>query len=363
MKTSSRIRLIVATVVLAQLTISAGCTVSGPTTVKASKPELFVSLPQCCNNPDGMTLNPDTGDIILACPNFNDTTYPGVLMKIDPANNLSLYFAMPVHPETKRGCPMGLDFGPDGHLYIADNQYFDDKNYKSRLIRVIIQDGKPVDAEVVVDGFKLSNAVIWKGDKVYVSDTFFDLPDRPGMSGIYMFTLSELNKGIVQLQPNATDPHLITTFTTIPNHRNDPAGADGLTFDDEGNLYTGNFGDGVMSKMILDKNGKVASKEVFVKDPKMPCVDGLFYNPRTDEIYVVDMEQNAIQAVSSSGELTTLWQNADNDGSTGLLDGPCESVLRGNELIVANFDMHFPGLRNSKHDKPHTLSVIKLKEK
>ncbi len=338
-----------------------GCKEESVPSSNLAKPSLFLSLPDKCNTPDGMTLDPSTGNIILACPNFNDTNYPGILMKIDPSNNVSQYFAMPIHPETGRGCPMGLDFGPDGNLYIADNQYFYNKDHKSRLIRVVIENGKPVRAEVAVDGFKLSNAVIWKGDSVYVSDTFFDLPDEPGASGIYRIKLSEMQKGTVQLKPNATDPRLIARFTTAANPRNETAGADGMTFDSKGNLYTGNFGDGAFSKITFDKNGNVLSNEILIKDPRMPCVDGIFCDLKTDEIYIADSEKNAIHIVTPQGDLRTLWINGDSDGSDGLLDQPCEPLIRGNELIIANFDMPFPGLLNSEYDKHHTLSVIKLK--
>jgi len=345
---------------LAAVAALAGCEAQPPAP-EGAKPSLFLSLDDKYNTPDGMTLDSGTGDIILSCPNFNDTKHPGVLVKIDPQNNLTPYFDMPPHPETGKAGPMGLDFGPDGNLYVADNQYFNDKDHKSRLIRVNIKDGKPVGADVVVDGFKLSNAVIWKGNNVYVSDTFFDLEDKPGSSGIYCIGLDEMNAGCVKLKPKGTDdPHLIATFTTVPNHRNDLAGADGLTFDSKGNLYTGNFGDGVFSKITFDADGKVASNEVIIRDKEMPCVDGIFCDLATDEIYITDSEKNAIHVLSPDGKLRTIWENDDTDGSDGLLDQPCEVLIRGKELIIVCFDMSFPGLKNSAYDKHHTLSVIQL---
>jgi len=34
--------------------------------------------------------------------------------------------------------------------------------------------------------------------------------------------------------------------------------------------------------------------------------------------------------------------------------------VRGDELIVANFDMPFPGMKNKVFDKAHTLSIFRL---
>ena len=323
------------------------------------RPKLFLSLPQYLNLPDGMARDPQ-GNTILACPNYNDQRYPAVLVKILPDNSYSIWFTMPIHPDTNRSGPMGIEFGPDGNLYVADLQYFWDKEYKSRLIRVNVKDGKAIDADVVVDGFKLANAVRWHGNTVCVSDTFFDLPDKPNQSGIYRFTLDELNKGKITLKPNATDPHLIAQFTTVPNERKDNAGADGLAFDSKGNLFCSLFGDGAVYKITFDKDGKVASNKLFLRDKRLPCGDGMCCDPKTDKIYVADSQNNAIHIIHPDGTLTTLWENEDSDGANGLLDQPCEPFLRGNELLISNFDGDFPGIKNKGSDKHHTLSVIKL---
>lgn len=329
-----------------------------PAPENAYRPSLFLSLPSTCNTPDGMTLDA-SGNIILSCPNFNEPQYPGLLMRIDRQNRLTDYFAALPHPDTKRAYPMGLEFGPDGHLYYADNQYFNDKNYKSRLVRVVHENGKPVRGEVVVDGFKLANAVRWQGDAVFVSDTFFDIPNRPGQSGVYRFSLDEFRGSPLRLRPAPADPHLIATFTTTPNHRNDLAGSDGLAFDLAGRLFAGNFGDGVLSRLTFDASGKLIANEIVSR--ALTCTDGMVCDRKSGNIYITDSEKNAIHVLKPDGTLHLLWENDDTDGAEGLLDQPCEPIVRGDELIIANFDMPFPGLKNKAYDQQHTLSLIRLR--
>jgi len=327
------------------------------------RPRLLLSLPEDCNTPDGMRLDPKTGDVILACPNFANPKYPGKLMKITPDNRLEPYFdRLPLHPRTGKVSPMGIDFGPDGNLYIADNQYFANKDHCSRVLRVNVQEGKPVSAEVVVDGLKLANGAMWKGDMLYLTDTFFDLPGDFGRGGVYRFSLEELRHGPVTVKPkDQPDPHLVVSFPAFSNPRQDRSGPDGLTFDPEGNLYTGNFGDGQLFKVTFEPDGRVKSADRLLGPPRLTCVDGLFCDPRTRKIYVANSERNAIQVVSPDGSMETLWENDDTTGEDGLLDQPCEVLVRGDELLVACFDLPFPGLKNRKHDSPHTISVIRLK--
>jgi hypothetical protein len=196
----------------AALALATAIIAGSATAEEKVSPPAVVRMPPWCNTPDGMTLM-DDGNVLLSCPNFNDTTYPGVIMKLDRANALSIFFSCPVHPGTKRGCPMGLDVGPDGHVYYADNQYFYDKNHASRLMRVVMEKGQPVRGEVAVEGLKLANAVAWHGDAVYVSDTFFDIEGKPGMSGVYRFTRDELASGVVKVTVRCTGPSLARSGT------------------------------------------------------------------------------------------------------------------------------------------------------
>ena len=87
------------------------------------------------------------------------------------------------------------------------------------------------------------------------------------------------------------------------------------------------------------------------------CVDG------SDNIYIADFSNNSICVVSPRGDVRVLAHSPDCDGPRGGLDQPGEPLVRGNELIVSNFDMVTgPDKLNSGHDKPYTMSVIHLSD-
>jgi DNA-binding beta-propeller fold protein YncE len=336
------------------------------------------------------------GNIILSCPNFfgmkdsadggKTFSAPPALMKITPDNQLQPYFSdFPVPPNApNRAGPMGIVFGPDGNLYVADHQYRYDTNYKSRILRVNVgADGNPTTADVVVEGTRLSNAVAWHGDYLYLTDTwaYNDPPvtdggvsPTAGWSAIYRFSKTELAAAntaatIKVSPPTATtkDAHLFATMKTELGRGVNAAGADGITFDADGNLYTGNFGDGVITKITFTAGGDYMAQTTFAKDPKMTCADGIFFDSVSKNIYATDSQKNAIRVIDPSGTVSTLWENDNSDGTGGLLDQPAEPTIRGGDLIIANFDAGFNaqqqegGAKNPGSDPPHTLSIIKLR--
>ena len=350
------------------------------------KPKVLVTLTGDMSQPDGMTVNPKTKTIFVNCPNFNSRVnnegpkkYPGTLVRVKltgntaTADKLFVYEEVIPFPETGQVGPMGLYFGPDGHLYVCDNQFFFNTNSKSRILRVLMDGDDPTGKiEVVVEGIKLANAVLWVGDRMFVTDTFVAGEGEFGAGCVWGFAGEEIFKAgtegnpPVKLQPATEDKHCISfqAVKQLPGCGN--GGADGLTADKAGNLYFGNFGNGEMYRIVFDTNSSATTDVIHDAGDYFSCCDGMFYDADTNKIYVNDSAGNAIHAfipppLGEKAVLETIWTNGDTDGADGSLDQPCEAVVVGGKMVIANFDWPFPELLNSKTDEPHTLSVINLK--
>jgi len=322
-----------------------------------AKPELLVKLPEICPTPDGMAMDAD-GNIVLACPNYGDQSHPAVLMKIDRQNRVRLWCMVPPHPETGVACPMGIAFGPGGDLYICDNQGWVKPNNKGRVLRLKISKGQPVGVAVVAYGMSHPNGIRVHQGHLYVTQSLLIKEgNEPLISGVYRFKLDD--EGI-KVNNNLQDKNLLLTLKTL--NPDCQYGLDGLVFDSKGNLFVGNFGDGTLHKITFDAQGNVGSNTVFAKDKCMRTTDGICVD-QNDNIYVADFSNNAVCVVSPQGKVQVLAKSPDCDGSDGGLDQPGEPIVRGNEIIVSNFDkVTGPDKVNTKHDWPYTISVIRLKK-
>ncbi len=225
--------------------------------------------------------------------------------------------------------------------------------------------------DVVATGLKLANALLWTKDRMLVSDTALDLPGKFGAGGVWAFSSVEaLQAGTegheaIQVKPNGTDERLCVIKEVKKVDRGDNSGWDGLTETPDGTIYGGNFGNGELYAIRFDAAGKADVETIHEAGETFACCDGVFYDRRTNRIYVNDSAQNAILAFKPTkpGEkavLKTVWQNGNTDGEDGMLDQPCECVVIGNKMIIVNFDWPFPGMVNTQFDTPSTLSVIKL---
>jgi sugar lactone lactonase YvrE len=329
----------------------------------APKAELLVVLPDYCNTPDGMCLMPDNS-IIVSIPNFNDETKPPLLMKITADGKAEKFYEFPTpYPGLPAGIdrigPMGISRAPSGDIYFADMMYMKDKNQKSRLWKLVLKGGKVDKMVLVASGFNVANGIAFNGGYCYVTESVLEEDSHPLTSAVMRFRIDEEN--VALKTPLKSDPHIIATFKS--NNEDWRFGADGIEFDSKGNLFVGLFGDGIMHKITFDKDGKVKSNEVFAKAPgKLINCDGM-RRDADDNLYVADSAANAIRIIRPDGNVETLFANEDvTDKRTGQLDQPCEALVRGNEIIVSNMDWPFPKFKNSKHQMPATLSIIKLKK-
>ena len=370
-----------ASLMAAMLLLATGCASTPPKKYEKHAARLLIRLPNSCNTPSGATLDAE-GNIILSIPNFNsdallkdgliESPVPPKMVKIDKNNELTTWYEFreeDMHPDTGKIGPMDCAFGPDGNLYVADMQSFWDNHQQSRLLRIDVIDGRPVGMDVVVEGFMVANGMVWKGDTLFVTESV--LAHQKGsekntqlLSGVYAFKIDELKSGCLILPPydeNNPERHLMEVFRSSGR---EGLGADGMTVDGKGNLYTSIIEDGLIYKTSFDDKGEPVETRLFAKSNDMVSAAGLVWRKEDNRIYVADILNNAVLVVDMKGNVQTLHKNSDTDGADGSLDKPCEVLIRGNELIVISMNLPWEdptGLPvHTKSKEPNTISVIPL---
>ena len=345
------------------------------------RPSVYAELPDDLYGPDALCWNESTQTLYLTVPNFlfeENSPLPktsSFLTKINPDGTVEKLYEFPIRDgEVKIGA-MGIDFGPDGNLYVCDNQYFFDTNYKSRVWRLVMKEGKPTDLQLAVSGLKVANAILFDGDAVFVTDTILDEPGKYGSGGVYRFSTEEmLAAGTDEAHPAITvepfadgkrDERLIIVEDAV-DVRGNNCGADGICRDSAGIYYFGNYGDGAFYRFRFGADGKPEVEKIHAAGEKFRSVDGICYDPVTDRVYISDSADNAIRffAPKPWGEkivFETLWENGDTDGADGSLDLPCECRVVGGKLIISNQDVGVGTTGKCQAtDKPYTLSAISL---
>jgi hypothetical protein len=367
--------------IAAMLLFVTGCASTTPKKNEKHAARLLIRLPKSCNTPSGATLDAE-GNIILSIPNFNndallkggliETPAPPKMVKIDKNNELTTWYEFrdeDMHPDTGKIGPMGCAFGPDGNLYVTDMQTFWDNHQQSRLLRINVIDGRPVGMDVVVEGFMVSNDMVWKGDTLFVTESVLAHPKGGEktsqlLSGVYAFKIDELKSGCLILPPyddNNPERHLMEVFHSTGRGG---FGAVGVTVDGKGNLYTSIMEDGLIYKTSFDDKGEPFESSLVAKSNGMVSAAGIVWRKEDNQLYVADMLNNAVYKMDMKGNVQPLPKNPDTDEADGFLDKPYEVLIRGNELIVVNMGMTWEEttglLVNTKNDKPYIISVIPL---
>nr|WP_239060642.1 SMP-30/gluconolactonase/LRE family protein [Bacteroides sp. 519] len=304
------------------------------------------------------------GDLILACPNFADLLQPACIVRIDKNRNVSKWFDVPVLLETGWAAPMGIAFNDEGDLFICDNQAWsgaEKAKDKGRILRIKFDHDNNVKETIeVATGMEHPNGIRIRNGKLYVTQSSLtNIKVSSGLlvSGVYCF---DMNDKDIQVTNTQNDKNLLTTVVT--QNKEVQYGLDGLVFDREGNLYVGNFGDGAIHKISMNKNGEVISNDVWAQDlTQLRTTDGICMDD-DGNIWVADFSENAVACINKNGKIQRIAQSPDCDGSNGGLDQPGEPIVWNGMLIVSCFDIVTgPDKVNTKHDKPFTLAKLSLK--
>lgn len=322
---------------------------------------LFTVLPDYVATPDGMAIDAE-GNLILACPNYADQRLPGCIVKIDKNKKITKWCDVPLHPETGLASPMGIAFGPDGSLYVCDNQGWPGRPElleKGRILRLFVKDGQVERCITVANGMEHPNGMRIRDGYLYVTQsTMNKVKDPSGLpvSGVYRFALEDHG---IEITNTLTDPNLLTTFLTY--NREDPYGVDGIEFDRNGDLLVGNFGDGTVYRVTFDENKNVVSNTPWVSAPGvLVSTDGMIMD-NDGNLYIADFCGNAIVCVHPDKRVERLAESPDCTGLEGGLDQPGEPILWNGLLIASCFDLVTGGDNvNTGHEMPATLAQIDL---
>jgi len=329
-------------------------------------PKLFAKLPEdIAVTPDAMAID-SKGRLILSCPNYADPSKRGCLLRFGEDQVPEKWADIPLHPATGKAFPMGIAFGPDGDLYVVDNQGWSgapDLQFHGRILRLTItEEGEVVRTRVLARNMEHPNGIRIRDGYLYATQsTLSKVKDPSGllMSCVYKFSLDDEN---VEVTNTLDDPNIWTTFLTY--NLDVQYGADGIVFDKEGNLYVGNFGDGAVHKIVPNPDGTVKSNEVWAKDPeRLQSTDGMIFDDEGN-LYIADFSANAIGMVTPDGKVTRLAQSPDTDGLNGEIDQPSEPIVWNGKLVISCFDLVTgPDKVNTKHELPATVCYLDLSEK
>ena len=250
---------------------------------------LFAKLPEYVSTPDGMAIDKD-GNLILACPNYAIPDMPGCILKIDKDKNIKKWFDVPVCEETGAARPMGIAFGPDGDLYICDNQGWSGQPElvrKGRILRVRLDGDKIVKTTVVAKHMEHPNGMRIKDSYIYVTQSTLELVKDPSgklVSCVYRFKLDDEN---IDITNTLDDANILTTFIT--QNPDDQYGVDGIEFDKNGDLLVGRYENEIEAAIAYNKAASTLLRKGYLKDYPVNYIEELSDSEYRSRYQVVDI--------------------------------------------------------------------------
>ena len=166
-------------VLLVGVFLVAGCTQTSH--YAPSGTSLFLELPYYCPTPDAMAIAPN-GDLVVTCPNFADQSQKAWIIRIDKGRNVRKWVEVPPLDKTGVACPMGIAFGPDGDVYLVDNQSWmgtPEGQFQGRILRLRIRNDKIEKLTEIATGMEHPNGIRYRNGHLYVTQSLMTKGEDP----------------------------------------------------------------------------------------------------------------------------------------------------------------------------------------
>ena len=263
--------------------------------------------------------------------------------------------------------PSGITFDAKGDLFVAD---------ADKVWTFTPDAATPPTATIYATGVPGTNGLafdrsgnLWTGDGTTGQGRVWKIPPHTGpVAGIEMFRVqpmaNEVNLvagvGGVGRDVRSLPPGAITVTPTTRNAQNiagsQPLVANGIAFNQEGDLLIADTARGAIWKVEINRDGSIRSKtgcdttftantlcldSVFVAHPYLEGVDGIALDA-AGNIWADPNERNAIVVVTKKGDVLEIFRNEPNPTTnlrnTGPLETPTSPFLLGHKLCTANSD-------------------------
>ncbi len=238
--------------------------------------------------------------------------------------------------------PSGIAFGPDGRLYVAD---------EDQVLALAPDAAHPPLATVYANGVPGTNGLafdragnLWTGD------------GTTGQGRVWRIDTDGDATEAFRIQPMANGVGVGREARTLPPGTAQPLVANGVAFDHEGALIVADTARGALWRVELDRDGNVLAPigcdstftahtlcldNIWVQHVYLEGADGIALD-RAGNVWTAANERNAIVVVTANGDVTEFFRNPV-EATTSLRNGgplefPTSPFLLGRTLCLTSSD-------------------------
>jgi sugar lactone lactonase YvrE/uncharacterized protein GlcG (DUF336 family) len=256
--------------------------------------------------PEGIAVDEDNNIYLGMAPT-------GEIIKVTPDGESAVFATLPSPGD---GFMTGMIFDNEGQLFVGLASFDPATNGVYR----VSPDGSTVDQFAVIPPEGLPNGLDFdSAGNLYVSDSVGGQIWKIDSSGdVTTWSDDELLLGIVPAQP----PLNITV------------GVNGVAFDpDQSNLYAANLEMGRIVRIPMNEDGSAGQAETFVEDASLVGADGIEFD-QEGNLFVLVILQDSVLKITPDGNITVVTQG-------GALQNPASLAFgRGDEantLYITNY--------------------------